>query len=251
MSKKVKKQVSIFLQAKGGVGKSFMGYFKMLTSDAEKTAVVILDSSQKANQNADRHIKALGEENVQVVNIYNAAGEYKKSHFFTIFGEIAEIDRSLVILDIGAPESNVLREALETDDELTGENLKYITDELNLELIFNVIVSGADDNVNENLNYYGALAKSLESYFKVNMLINDVTFKADKESEALRERLIEKGSGDENNIIVVGKTGQRYNDNPFLTIMSVANGETTLEDANKNLAARIRLRNMLQPLALV
>ena len=115
----------------------------------------------------------------------------------------------LVILDIGAPESNVLREALETDDELTGENLKYITDELDLELIFNVIVSGADDNVNENLNYYGALAKSLESYFKVNMLINDVTFKADKESEALRERLIEKGSGDENNIIVVGKTGQR------------------------------------------
>ena len=251
MSKKANKQVSIFLQAKGGVGKSFMGYFKMLTSEPEKTAVVLLDSSQKANQNADRHARVLGQENVHVVDIYNAAAEYKKAHFFTVFEGIAQIDRPLVILDIGAPESNVLREALETDEELTGENLKYIAEDLGLDMTFNVIVSGADDNVNENLNYYVALSNSLAHFFKVNMLINDVTFKADKESEALRTRLIEKGLGNESNILIVGKSGHRNNDNPFLTIMSVANGETTLEDAQKSIAARIRLRNMLEPLAAV
>lgn len=253
MSEKVNtsKQVSIFLQAKGGVGKSFIGYFKVLGSEAGKTAVFLLDSSQKANQNADRHAKLLGSENVHVVNIYNAASEYKRSHFFDIFEAVSKIDRPLVILDIGAPESNVLREALETDEELTGENLKFIAGDLGLDMTFNVIVSGADDNVNENLNYYVALSNTLAAHFKVNMLINDVTFKADRESEALRTRLIEKGLGNESNIMIVGKSGHRNNDNPFLTIMSVANGETSLEDAQKSMSARIRLRKMLEPLAAV
>ncbi len=247
----VKKKVSVFLQTKGGVGKSFLGYFKMLGSDPQKVAVVLLDSSQKANQNKTRHARILGEQNVKVADIYNAASEYKKSHFFQVFEDIAALTPEVVILDVGAPESNVLREALEHDEEVTGENLHYVAEELGMEIIFNVVVSGADDNVNENIDYFAAVNDHLKAFFPVNMLINDVTFKADGESERMRKELVEDGLVTEDQIRVVGKSGSRNNDNAYLEVMAVANGDKSLDDAKKNMSARIRLRNILEPLASV
>lgn len=245
------KKVSVFLQAKGGVGKSFLGYLRVLASDTHNTAAVLLDSSQKANQNAGRHTKTLGAENVHVLNIDSANHEYKRNHFFDIFEQVSMIDRPFVILDIGAPESHVFRTALEYDNEMTAENLKYMADDLGLELTFNVVVSGADDNINENLNYFVALDKALKDYFRVNMLINDVTFKEDNDSESLRNDLISESVASEQNVFIVGQSGQRHNDNAYLTIMSLANGDVTLDEARKSIGARIRLRNMLEPLALV
>lgn len=242
------KKVSVFLQSKGGVGKSFLAYFKLLTLDPSQAAVVLLDSSQKANQNATRHASILSHEKVKVWDIYNNTNEYKKSHFFDVFEKIAELPASFIILDIGAPESNVLREGLATDEELTGENLKYIADELGLEIIFNVVVSGADDNVNENLNYFGAVNELLGRFFTVNMLLNDYTFKADGESETLKNELVADGVVNDSNIFIAGKSGSRNNDNPYLTIIKLANGELSMEEATKSMSTRIRVKNILQPL---
>lgn len=248
MSKQQKK-VSVFLQAKGGVGKSFLAFFKLLTVEPEKTAVILLDSSQKANQNAGRHRKVVGEKNVKTWDIYNSAHEYKKSHFFDVFENCAGLEAQNIILDFGAPESNVLREALSSDEEVTGENLRYVADELSLDISFNVVVSGADDNVNENIDYFKAINQALNQYFPVRMLINDYTFKADGDSELLKNALLEKGVASENQLSIVGKTGNRNNDNAYLIIASIANGETTLEDGRKNMSVRIRLRNLTEPLA--
>lgn len=245
------KKISVFLQSKGGVGKSFLAYFKLLTIDPNQAAVVLLDSSQKANQNAGRHASILGQEKVKVWDIYNNANEYKKSHFFDVFEKMAELPASFIILDIGAPESNVLREALASDEEVTGENLRYACEELGIEVIFNVVVSGADDNVNENLNYFEAVNKLLGRYFTVNMLINDYTFKADGESDLLKNELVADKVADVNQIFIAGKSGSRNNDNPYLTIIKLANGDLSLEEACKNMSTRIRVKNILEPLKTV
>lgn len=245
------KNVSVFLQSKGGVGKSFLAYFKLLTLDPDVSATVLLDSSQKANQNAVRHTNILGSQKVKIWDIYNNANEYKKSHFFDVFEKIAELPASDIILDIGAPESNVLREGLTTDQELTGENLKYVAQELGLNIIFNVVVSGADDNVNENINYFNAVNKLLGEYFPVNMLINDYTFKADGESDTLKQDLINNNIAGEEKIFIAGKSGNRNNDNPYLTIIRLANGEISLNDATANMSTRIRVKNILAPLKAV
>lgn len=250
MAKQVKKQVSIFLQSKGGVGKSWVSFFKMLNEkqNGKNIGVVLLDSSQKANQNLDRYSKILGEENVYVWNIYNQASEYKKSHFFNVFENIAELKQDYVILDVGAPESNVLREAIEHDKEVNAENFKYLADELNLDLIFNVVVSGADDNVNENLDYFNALNSKMKGLLKVNCLINDHTFKGDNDAENLAKKLIEIGIANGEQIKIVGRSGIRNNDNPYLDIIAVANAEKSIEEAFKSMATKIRLRNIFVPL---
>jgi hypothetical protein len=250
MTKKssAKKKVSIFLQAKGGVGKSFISYFKMLDSDPEKVAVVLLDSSQKANQNKDRHIKVLGDGKVFSTNIYNSSSEYKKNHFFDVFEKIAGLSQENVILDVGAPESNVFREALATDEDFSGEGLAMIADDLGLDMVFNVLISGADDNVNENMDYFTVLNQYLSGHLKVNMVINDVTFKSDGDSDRLAQAIVADGLCSPDQVVVVGKSGNRNNDNAYLTIMAVANGDSSLADAQQKVGTRIRLRRMLEPL---
>lgn len=250
MAKQAKKQVSIFLQSKGGVGKSWVSFFKMLNEkqNEKNIGVVLLDSSQKANQNLDRYSKILGNDNVYVWNIYNHSNEYKKSHFFNVFESIAELQQSYIILDVGAPESNVLREAIEHDKEVNAENFKFLADELNLDLTFNVVVSGADDNVNENLDYFNALNQKMSGLLKVNCLVNDHTFKGDNDAENLAKKLIEIGIAKGEQIKIVGRSGIRNNDNPYLDIISVANAEKSLDDALKSMATKIRLRNIFAPL---
>lgn len=250
MAKQTKKQVSIFLQSKGGVGKSWVSFFKMLNEkqNEKNIGVVLLDSSQKANQNLDRYTKILGSQNVYVWNIYNHSNEYKKSHFFNVFESIAELKQNDIILDVGAPESNVLREAIENDIEVNAQNLKFVADELNLDLVFNVVISGADDNVNENLDYFNALNQKMNGLLKVNCLVNDHTFKADKDAENLVERLIDSKIAKSEQIKIVGRSGIRNNDNPYLDIISVANAEKSLDDAFKSMATKIRLRNIFTPL---
>lgn len=250
MAKQTKKQVSVFLQSKGGVGKSWVSFFKMLNEkqNEKNLAVVLLDSSQKANQNYDRHVKVLGEENVRVWNIYNQANEYKKSHFFNVFEGIAELKQSYVILDVGAPESNVLREAIEHDAEVNAENLKFLSDELNLDITFNVVVSGADDNVNENIDFFNALNQNMEGYLKVNCLINDHSFKGDGDADTLMQSLVNGAVAKPEQIRIVGRSGVRSNDNPYLQIISLANAELTLNEALKSMATKIRLRHIFSSL---
>lgn len=246
----MKKKISIFLQAKGGVGKSWLSFFKTLSEQSQDAnlAAVLLDSSQKANQNAMRFIKALGENNVFIVDIYNKNAEYKKSHFFNVFEFIAKQPQQHIILDMGAPESNVFREAIQTDLELTPENIKFLCDDLNLDMKFNVVVSGADDNVNENIDYFNALNKAFKDILPVNCLLNDYTFKAEGESDILSAKLIDNNLASLENIKIVGKSGNRNNDNPYYDIIAVANAEKTLDEANTSMATKIRLRNIMNSL---
>ena len=241
--------MSVFAQSKGGVGKSFICYFKTLTCDLNDVAVVLLDSSDKSTENSKKYSALLGESNVNVANIYSAKNVYTKSNFYNIFEGIAGLPQGSVIVDMGAPESNVLREGLmEARQELSGEELSLITKELDLEVIFNVVVSGAQDQIDRNLEYFASLKKGLGDYFRLNLVINDVFFDDDGESDELKQTLIADGLAAEENIFIAGQTGKRYDDQTYYKLMSVLNGEESLEAVNQSVVSRIRMRKILEPL---
>jgi hypothetical protein len=243
-----KKNVSIICQAKGGVGKTFitgMLIHKHIV-DENPISLVLLDSSQKANQNKERFSKLVPD--VKVWDIYNTSNEYKRSHFFEVFGSITKLPTNDVICDFGAPESSIFREALESDRELTPENLLEISNDLGIELTFNVVVSGADDNVSENIDYFNSLNKQLGDFFKVNCLINDYTFKSDDSSRILAEKLADLEIAKPEQIRIVGYTGNRINDNGYIVLIQLMNCDLTYLEAIQNIPAKIRLRNMFQQL---
>ena len=80
------------------------------------------------------------------------------------------------------------------------------------------------------------------------MVINDVTFKSDGDSDRLAQAIVADGLCSPDQVVVVGKSGNRNNDNAYLTMMAVANGDSSLADSQQKVGTRIRLRRMLEPL---
>lgn len=249
MKNETKKTVKIFCQAKGGVGKSFITYFKMLElkSKSVDAEVILLDSSQKADQNKDRLTKVFGKEKIHVLDIKNQNNELKRIQIYDVLQFASTLKSTNILIDFGASESTILGEALEYDKEFDVENFKYIASELNIMLEFNVLISGSSDNIKETIKYFELFSSIFSKDFKVIGLVNDYTFQADNDSGKLEDIL--KAN---HNVQVVGTSGNRSADTVYDIIKKIANSDISIEEAmSKNIASRFRINNMLKQLEAV
>jgi hypothetical protein len=251
------KKISIFLQSKGGTGKSTIAtlaiYSKMQSN--ETVYSILVDSSLKAKQNLERHIQILGESNVKDWAITGInSDELKKANFFDIFEEIAKMghDNDSFVIDLGAGESHTKRQSfIQENSEFSPENLAFFAQQEQMEIRFNVIVSGSDDCVNENLEYFDSINKSCKSYFEVNCIINDYTLKNEGDSSKLKAKIIASGLAEEGQVIITGYTGNRLMDNPYLEILSILNTEKSIIDPNLSFGTKLRLNKILTQLKTV
>lgn len=251
------KKVSICCQSKGGTGKStvsILAIYSKLKSN-ENVISILIDSSLKAKQNLERSKQILGESNVKDWSVTGInSDELKKANFFNVFTEIAKItsgDASIVI-DLGAGESHTLRQSFIQDDaEFSPENLSLLAQQYEMEIIFNVIVSGSDDCVNENLEYFDAINRSCKAFFVVNCIINDYTLKNEGDSIILKSKILNAGLAEESQIIITGYTGNRLMDNPYLEILSVLNAEKSINDSSLGFGTNLRLNKILNQLKTV
>ena len=167
------KQVHFFCQSKGGVGKSMIIYLHALKYQNDHT-VFFLDADS-ATKTSTRQLAFLHGQTPPRFGTFQLLNEVRgaidRQLLFSNLQHLATLPQQHFYIDCGSTESNQLPELFK---DYTAQEIKHIEKELNMKIIFNVIISGSAYLA--TCTYLNEVVRMVEELFEVRILLNAFTF---------------------------------------------------------------------------
>jgi hypothetical protein len=233
--KKTDKKVNLVCQAKGGVGKSFfiyLAYQKM--KEDENTSFIDLDN---ANQTT---LKRLPANKVKSFDVLDARKKINREAFLSLFETVSGSSKiSNFFVDMGATESIEFLNMM--TQNFSPADLKSEFDSLNLEIVFNVVISGGDVYV-ACVKFLDELIATVNTLFTVNIWVNMGRFNAVNDKDYLDTLATYQGKPGIGSVRNFGSTDTEESDANLIEL--IKNG-TEIDPAKLNLATRMKYRKLL------
>ena len=162
------------LQAKGGVGKSFLtALIALKKEDNPEAYFVDLDSSVKTSTQQLKFLQGKTPARFAGMNLLDHRNKIDRQLLFENLNILSSKDYKEFYLDFGAPESAEFPSLFGTDYNI--EEFKQIEKELDAEFILNIIIAGGNSYV-ACTTYLERIVGFVNGAFKINIYVNEATF---------------------------------------------------------------------------
>lgn len=162
------------LQAKGGVGKSFLtALIALKNEDNPKTYFVDLDSSVKTSTQQLKFLKGRTPPRFASMHLLDNRNKIDRQLLFENLYLLSQKDYEEFYLDLGAPESAEFPSLFSAD--YTISEFKQIAQELNAEFILHIVIAGGS-SYEACTNYLERVAEIVKGALEINLYINEATF---------------------------------------------------------------------------
>jgi len=207
------KQVHFFCQAKGGVGKSMVIYLHALKYQNDDSVFFLdADSSTKTSTRQLAFLQGQTPHRFGIFQLLNEVrGTIDRQLLFSNLQHLASLPQEHFYIDCGSTESNQLPELFK---DYSAQEIKQIEEELNMKIIFDVIISGSAYSA--STNYLQQIVKMVQALFEVNILLNAFTFQ--NHPELIEEVKVYSKKHTINTIKLVGDFD--INASPVINIMN-------------------------------
>ncbi len=169
----VGKVFNFIIQAKGGVGKSFLTYLIAVKheEDASRTFIDV-DSSTKTSK-AQLRFLARKERRLAEIDLLDGYRKIARDRLFDSLQQLSELENQVFYLDFGAPESEQMPALLTLD--LNQEELKEFEQYLGSVFVFHVVIAGGTAYT-ACMDYLLKIYQAVGSHFQLVVWINANTF---------------------------------------------------------------------------
>lgn len=166
------KQFHFILQAKGGVGKSFLTYLYALQHEQHPDVLFLdVDNSTKTS---DRQLAFLrGQQRVAKLSLFNERDKQDRQLLLRSVLELATLSYDQYFMDFGAPESEQFPALLRRD--VPVELLQRVEKQTGGQFIFHVVIGG-NTAYKPCVEYLVELATLLGSAFTIQVHPNQYSF---------------------------------------------------------------------------
>ncbi len=173
------KHVHFILQAKGGVGKSFLTYLYALTQENNPSALFVdVDNS---TQTSDRQLAFLrGQKRVAKLSLFNERDKQDRQLLPKSLLQLAAQSYQEYYLDFGAPESEQFPALLRRD--LSAAMLKQVETHTDSTYTFHVVIGG-NTAFKPCVEYLISMVGILEGLFPVQIHLNEYNFVGPAQAE--------------------------------------------------------------------
>lgn len=162
------------LQAKGGVGKSFLtALIALKNEDNPKTYFVDLDSSVKTSSQQLKFLQGRTPPRFASMHLLDNRIKIDRQLLFENLHTLSQKDYEEFYLDFGAPESTEFP-SLFGEDYTIGE-FKQIEKELNAQFILNIVIAGGS-SYEACTNYLQRITDLVKGALEATLYINEATF---------------------------------------------------------------------------
>jgi hypothetical protein len=163
----MKKQVTVLCQSKGGIGKSYAVWnFAYMYQSNEEVIFIDLDESTKTSS---RLSALVGSHRISHYSLLDEHQKIERESFLNMMELFSKANYQKMYVDFGAAESEEFLKFLQFD--FSAETLRYICQELGIDLRFNIILAG-NDTLNACVNYSIQLTDVLKDYFPIKWMFN-------------------------------------------------------------------------------
>ncbi|HEV7347395.1 hypothetical protein [Telluribacter sp.] len=167
------KKFNFIIQAKGGVGKSFLTYLIAVKHEEDNGRTFIdVDSSTKTSTDQLRFL-AHRDRRLAGIDLLDSYRKIARDRLFDSLQQLALLPNQTFYLDFGAPESEQIPALLTLD--LDQDELKEFERYLNSEMAFHVVVAGGTAYT-ACMDYLMKIYKAVGCQFRIVIWINTNTF---------------------------------------------------------------------------
>ena len=153
------------LQAKGGVGKSFLTYLYALSLESEPTSLFLdVDHSTKTSDRQLAFLRGQAQKRLAKLSLFNERAKQDRQLLVQSVVELAGLDYQQYFLDFGAPESEQFPAMLAQD--IPASLLKRVESQLKSQFIFHVVIGG-NTAFKPCVEYLEQLVIRLEAHFQI------------------------------------------------------------------------------------
>ena len=219
----MKKKVTFLAQSKGGVGKSFITWF---IARSQKDATSIFIDLDKSTRTSQRLKSLVGNDRILELSIMDGNLKMDREAFLNIFANISKTETEEWYVDLGAPESDELKSFFK--NEVSGNELKEILDDFDIDLRILVIIAG-EDAFAASVSYYKELSELAGDFINIVAIKNEGTFGTIENREQGDQLLLDNGiSFIKAGVMPIGNSG-----NEIINIIAGINTEENLSFAGK------------------
>ncbi|WP_373513770.1 hypothetical protein [Persicitalea sp.] len=169
----VTKKFNFIIQAKGGVGKSFLTYLIAIKHEEDDSRTFIdVDSSTKTST---AQLRFLAEKELRLaeIDLLDSYRKIARDRLFDSIQQLSSLNNEVFYLDFGAPESEQVPALLTMD--LNQDELKQFEQYLGVEFLFHVVVAGGTAYTS-CVDYLMKIYKAVGNVFPIMVWINANTF---------------------------------------------------------------------------
>lgn len=163
----------LIIQAKGGVGKSFLTYLIAVKhEDDNRRTFIDVDSSTKTST-AQLRFLAQKEKRLAEIDLLDGYRKIARDRLFDSLQQLSELENDIFYLDFGAPESEQIPALLTID--LNQEELKEFEQYLDSAFVFHIVVAGGTAYT-ACIDYLLKIYQAVGSSFRLVAWLNANTF---------------------------------------------------------------------------
>ncbi|MPR37401.1 hypothetical protein [Salmonirosea aquatica] len=167
------RKFNFIIQAKGGVGKSFLTYLIAIKHEEDCGRTFIdVDSSTKTST-AQLRFLAEKEQRLAEIDLLDNYRKIARDRLFDSIQQLSSLNNAAFYLDFGAPESEQIPALLTMD--LDQDDLKQFEQYLGVEFLFHVVVAGGTAYTS-CVDYLMKIYKAVGNVFPITVWINANTF---------------------------------------------------------------------------
>lgn len=231
------KNVTLIMQSKGGVGKSFLTWF-IAQIEKENKAVYFIDVDSETQTSKTRIPGIVGEERIGLYKILNDNKKLDREQLINLFELISKTKiPEDYYLDFGASESREFKSLLEFD--FPAEIFVDAIKELKLNLRIFIVVSGKD-SLAACSKFFKEINDLIGDLIEVKFVQNEGTFGSKAEIENSKDNLLAAGY----KFIGFGDLGDSQSAVDLLNV--IRNGD---DPKSLNLAGRMNYQKTVQKIA--
>jgi hypothetical protein len=167
------KTYHFIIQAKGGVGKSFLTYLIAVKhEDDGRCTFIDVDSSTKTSK-AQLRFLANKDRRLAEIDLLDGYRKIARDRLFDSLQQLSELDNEVFYLDFGAPESEQIPALLTMD--LNQEELKEFEAYIHGEFVFHIVIAGGTAYT-ACMDYLMKIFKAVGNHFRMMIWVNSTTF---------------------------------------------------------------------------
>ncbi|GAB3179655.1 P-loop NTPase family protein [Telluribacter humicola] len=182
------KRFNFIIQAKGGVGKSFLTYLIAVKYERDATRTFIdVDGSTRTSTTQLRFL-ARHDRRLADIDLLDGYRKIARDRLFDSLQQLADVSNQVFYLDFGAPESEQIPALLTLD--LDQDELREFEQYLNAHFVFHVVVAGGTAYT-ACVEYLMKIYQAVGRNFPIVVWMNVNTFQTFPQQ---RENLLEMAS---------------------------------------------------------
>lgn len=230
------KKINLILQSKGGVGKSFLTW--LINQKLREQSVLFVDADQSTRTTFHR----MGDARCKSFDLLDSNLKTDREKLLNLLAWAAEQPEEMVFVDFGAPESVEFLNALKVN--YTIHEVKSLLEEMQLELNFNVVLSGGD-TIKACSDYFMEVLETVENQYPITVWLNKGRFT--KDDEPFINGIISNSELHGYIVRNFGSTSGETSDEILLTTM--ASGQDVVKD-KLDMATKLKFNRLMNEIEL-